>query len=140
VALASVSLCRSPLLAQQREEPPADATPAVSPHSPSGRIVDEVLPSAAPEAALESDPPKDDRLLYTLPNFLTVEVTPRLRAHFWQKFKLVAKDSFDIAEYPFLDCRPPSPRQATLRQNLDRESRLCETIWRRFADNTIAIS
>lgn len=105
VALAvGISLFVSPLLAQEREEQPADATAAVSASTvPLSESADEVSPPAAPEPSPESAAPKDDRLLYTLPNFLTVEGSasaPRLTSG--QKFKLVARDSFDIAEYPFL--------------------------------------
>ena len=94
-----ICLSVSPLLAQERAEPPSDASPAVlaSTVSPAESL------RSAPEPALESEPPKDDRLLYTLPNFLTVEgnaAAPRLTSG--QKFKLVAKDTFDIAEYPFI--------------------------------------
>jgi hypothetical protein len=47
--------------------------------------------------------PTNDRLFYTLPNYLTVENAsqlPPLTAG--QKFKLVAQGSFDPVEYPFV--------------------------------------
>lgn len=81
-----------------------DPTAAVSVSAlPSAELADNDLPDIAPRQAQESDTPRDDRLLYTLPNFLTVEgsaAAPRLTSG--QKFKLVAKDTFDIAEYPFI--------------------------------------
>jgi len=47
--------------------------------------------------------PKDDRILYTLPNYLTVENAdhaPKLTVG--EKYKLVAKDTFDWIEYPYV--------------------------------------
>ena len=44
----------------------------------------------------------NDRLFYTLPNFLTVQnagTLPPLTT--WQKFKVVARGSFDYVEYPW---------------------------------------
>jgi hypothetical protein len=66
-------------------------------------LTGDAVPPAAPEPALEAAPLKDDRLLYTLPNFLTVEANaPAPRLSSGTKFKLVAKDCFDVAEYPFI--------------------------------------
>ncbi|HUJ20233.1 MAG TPA: hypothetical protein VLX58_01870 [Bryobacteraceae bacterium] len=57
----------------------------------------------------DSDPPEiqtspnNDRLFWTLPNFLTVENAkdvPPLTAG--QKFKLIARSSFDPVEYPYI--------------------------------------
>jgi hypothetical protein len=91
-----------PLFAHEPQERSANATQDVpAPKLPLAESADEALPPIAIEPALES--PKDDRLLYTLPNFLTVEASsmaPRLSSG--QKLKLVAKDTFDIAEYPFI--------------------------------------
>lgn len=55
------------------------------------------------EAAPEQSVPKNDRIFYTLPNYLTVEnasQAPPLSAG--EKFKLVAMSSFDPVEYPFI--------------------------------------
>jgi hypothetical protein len=128
------------LFAQEREEPPADAIPVVpaSAVPPAESAASPLLPSA-PEAAPESDPPKDDRLLYTLPNFLTVEgnaAAPRLTSG--QKFKLVAKDSFDIAEYPFLGFQAAIAQASNtppeFRQGIPGYARRYGAA---FADNTI---
>lgn len=44
----------------------------------------------------------NDRLFYTLPNFLTVQNAGRLPPlTSWQKFKVVARGSFDYVEYPW---------------------------------------
>ncbi len=76
-------------------------------------------PASAPAAASASSPAtaserseqvrqqktgtSDDRLFWTLPNFLTVENAhniPRLTAK--QKFKVVLRTSFDPVEYPYI--------------------------------------
>lgn len=47
--------------------------------------------------------PKNDRLFYTLPNYLTVEnesEAPALSTG--EKYKMVAKTSFDYVEYPYI--------------------------------------
>ncbi len=52
---------------------------------------------------MQQSSPKNDRLLYALPNYLTVENAkqlPPLTAG--QKFKLVAEGNFDRAEFPFV--------------------------------------
>lgn len=99
-------LCVCPLLAQVQEAPLANSTPTVP--APAGATAESTgdavpTPAAAPEQAVEAAPPKDDRLLYTLPNFLTVEGNaPAPRLSSGTKFKLVAKDCFDVAEFPFI--------------------------------------
>src|SRR5271157_5177820 len=59
------------------------------------------------EGNKQTDPvqnaPKNDRIFYTLPNYLTVENSsqaPPLSTG--EKFKLVAMSSFDPVEYPFI--------------------------------------
>src|ERR1700722_11468757 len=86
----------------QGSEPGQEATPADSSSTEHPQAADD-----PPAPAVEPEQPiglfKDDRLLYTLPNFLTVQGTakePPLTSG--QKFKLVTKDCFDIAEYPFI--------------------------------------
>ena len=64
-------------------------------------------PSDSPKPALPSDNPQgtnptNDRILWTLPNYLTVENAahvPPLTIK--QKFKITAKDCFDPVEFPF---------------------------------------
>jgi hypothetical protein len=44
----------------------------------------------------------NDRLFYTLPNFLTMQNAGQLPPlTSWQKFKVVARGSFDLVEYPW---------------------------------------
>lgn len=47
--------------------------------------------------------PKNDRIFWTLPNYLTVENAAQVpRLSIWGKFKLTAKDSFDPVEIPYV--------------------------------------
>lgn len=99
-----------PLLA--REQQPADDQPAPSPQSsapqapstrapspqqqtPSGQSADE-----ARDKTQTGTP--DDRLGFVLPNFLTVENARKIRPlTVKQKFGIVARSSFDWAQYPW---------------------------------------
>jgi len=52
---------------------------------------------------VQQNSPKNDRLLYTLPNYLTVENASQLPPlTVRDKFKLVAEGTFDPVEYPFV--------------------------------------
>ena len=56
-----------------------------------------------PPPPVQQESPKNDRLLFALPNYMTVENAkqlPPLTAG--QKFKLVAQGNFDRAEYPWV--------------------------------------
>lgn len=58
---------------------------------------------APSQPQLKPEPPKNDRLFWALPNYLTVENesdTPPMTAG--QKFKLEAKQSFDPVQFPFI--------------------------------------
>jgi len=94
-----------PLAAQQ--QPAAPSAPSV-PSTPAAQ--DSSTATAKTDAKSNDDPapvqqssPKNDRLLYALPNYLTVENAkqlPPLTAK--EKFTLVAKGTFDPVEYPFI--------------------------------------
>jgi hypothetical protein len=86
----------------------ASAKPDGSPASPSGTSAGS-LPSAPsakkPEAqaARKENGTSNDRLFWTLPNFLTVENAreiPPLTSK--EKFKVVLRTSFDPVEYPYV--------------------------------------
>jgi hypothetical protein len=135
---ALLSVC--PLLAQGQEEPLTNSTPtAPAPAGATAELTGDAAPPAAPEPALEAEPPKDDRLLYTLPNYLTVEGNaPAPPLSSGTKFKLVAKDCFDVAEYPFIGFQAAIAQAtnspAELRQGLAGYARRYGAA---FADNTI---
>lgn len=109
-AILSFSILGSHIEAQQQTpaNPPAGqpsqqsqpASPATSQDKPPEKPKDSSQTGAGlPEQAT----PKDDRILYTLPNYLTVEnadQAPKLTAG--EKYKLVAKDTFDWIEYPYV--------------------------------------
>jgi hypothetical protein len=77
---------------------PAATTPATAAATPTAKSDAPPAP-AAPDASV----PKNDRILWTLPNYLTVENAtslPPLTAG--QKFKMVAEGTFDPIEIAFL--------------------------------------
>ena len=82
-----------PILAQ----PPQQA-----PEGPSPEVASEAGNKPSSENK-EPDSPKDDRLFWTLPNYLTVENAshvPPLTTR--QKYKLVAQQSFDPVQFPYV--------------------------------------
>lgn len=106
------------LLGQQAEQstPPASsptqpATPQAQPASPQTQTATpqtQTKPASDPGAAQSQpapDPnvPKNDRLFFALPNYLTVENASSLPPMtVGQKFKLVAEGTFDPVEFAFL--------------------------------------
>jgi hypothetical protein len=101
-----------PLSAQQQSpQPAAVGLDQMTVTTPSAEVGQASSPAAAKADTKSSDDPapvqqsspKNDRLLYALPNYLTVENSkqlPPLTAG--QKFKLVAEGTFDPVEYPFI--------------------------------------
>jgi len=92
--IVAISLLALPGLAQQ---PPPSADSALQAPTKSVEKADE-------DAQLPDHiNPQNDRLFWTLPNYLTVEnakqVSPLTTG---QKFKLVTKDTFDPVVYPFI--------------------------------------
>ena len=87
-----------PAAAQQPQQPPTSA-PAQTPSKPIEKSNgDQNSKSQEQEAS-----PKNDRIFWTLPNYLTVENAshvPPLTVG--GKFKLTAKDSFDPVEIPYI--------------------------------------
>ena len=60
----------------------------------------------SPRVEPSPQPASKDRLFYTLPNFLTVESTAKRKPlTTQQKFKLVARNTFDYAEFPWYGLR-----------------------------------
>jgi len=98
------------LLAQQSGQPPSQASqaPATSPQAQPATSQSPTTPAndaGAAKGPPAPDPnvPQNDRILWTLPNFLTVENAssmPPLSAG--QKFKLVAQGTFDPWELAFI--------------------------------------
>ena len=84
--------------AQQQQQPPAD-TSAQQPSQPEQKSKE----NKGQKSQEQQTGTSSDRIFWTLPNFLTVENAshiPPLTSS--QKFKLVARNSFDPAEYPFI--------------------------------------
>jgi hypothetical protein len=82
-----------PLLAQQPQQAPASPLPEVRSEADNKQGSETKEPVS----------PKDDRLFWTLPNYLTVEnashVPPLTTG---QKYKLVAQQSFDPVQFPYV--------------------------------------
>lgn len=103
-----------PLLAQQTDQPapPATQTQTASPQTqPATPPAQSATPQPPTKSANDSgatqiqDPnaSRNDRILWTLPNYLTVENSSSLPPlTVGQKFKLVAQGNFDPMEFAFL--------------------------------------
>jgi len=94
--ISTLLLVALPAVAQQQQEPPA-----TTPSNEQSKAGDK---NNADQKAEENSRTgtSNDRLFYTLPNFLTVQnagqLPPLTSA---QKFKVVARSSFDYVEYPW---------------------------------------
>jgi len=85
------------LRAQQAGEPPAPATPQSQSKPADGPTITQGQNAPDPNV------PKNDRILWTLPNYLTVENASSLPPMTTgQKFKLVAEGTFDPIELVFI--------------------------------------
>ncbi|HXW15196.1 MAG TPA: hypothetical protein VEN79_11860 [Terriglobia bacterium] len=80
------------------QPPPASpATPQTQSKSPSDPAPAATQPDPAPKV------PKNDRIFFALPNYLTVENASHLPPlTTWQKFKTVAEGCFDPVEFAFI--------------------------------------
>ncbi len=98
------------LIAQQDAQTPPQSTPS-QPTTPQTQTPQTQAPSKSAsdsgsqpsKSTPDSNVPKNDRIFYALPNYLTVENAkslPPLTAG--QKFKLVAEGTFDPLEFAFL--------------------------------------
>jgi hypothetical protein len=97
-AALAILLFASPSLAQQQQAPPVNP-PATQQSQPKSKSGDE----QSRQTQGQPNGTSNDRLFWTLPNFLTVEnasQVPPLTSR--QKFKVVARSSFDYVEYPYL--------------------------------------
>jgi hypothetical protein len=96
--MASVLLAL-PAAAQQAQEPPPASASAQTPSKPDEKNDgDQNQTNQQPEAG-----PKNDRIFWTLPNYLTVENAAHVAPlTVGGKFKLTAKDSFDPVEVPYI--------------------------------------
>jgi len=95
-------LCAFPLLAQQNPSPD-NATSQAQPKPDEKSATKDNPPSPEQKTPDAAQKPKNDRLFYVLPNYLTVEnagKTQPLTTR--QKFKLVALGTFDPVEYPYV--------------------------------------
>jgi len=96
ILIAALLLAVLPAMGQQ---PPAATPPSQDPP----KVQDRDKDNADPKAGVNPQPgTSNDRLFYTLPNFLTLENAgqmPPLTTG--EKFKVVARGSFDYVEFPW---------------------------------------
>jgi len=95
------ALLTAPALAQQPQPQPTDPPPSKAPTADPKKSPDKKN-TEAPTNASPSATTSNDRLFFALPNFLTLEnakQVPPLTAG--QKFKVVARSSFDYVQYPW---------------------------------------
>lgn len=91
--------------AQAQSAAPAQSQPQHQPSAEPSSLKEQPAPAATEDknkAHEEATGTSNDRLFYTLPNFLTIEnarQVPPLSAG--EKFKAVARGSFDYVEYPW---------------------------------------
>jgi len=86
----------------QSQQPPAQQPPANSPSSQQAPAPDKNKGDQEKDPKSQPSGTSNDRLFFTLPNFLTLEnahQVPPLSAG--QKFKVVARSSFDYVQYPW---------------------------------------
>jgi hypothetical protein len=98
----STLLFAFPLPAQQNP-PPAETTSQgqTKPEEKNGEKSDPAIQEQ--KAPNQEQSPKNDRLFFVLPNYLTVENTGKIPPlTTGQKFKLVALGTFDPVEYPYV--------------------------------------
>ena len=98
------SLGHTPASAQQPASPSGVSSPAQSSSQPEKNGGNGGPDSNAQDSKgeVQASSPTNDRIFYTVPNYLTVEnanQVPPLSAG--RKFKLVAEDSFDFFNYPW---------------------------------------
>lgn len=88
-----------PLRAQEKAPPPANPPSQSSPKTKT----ENKAQTDPGFRSKEQETPRNDRILWTLPNFLTVENAksiPPLSTK--EKFQLVARQTFDPVEFPFI--------------------------------------
>ena len=96
------NVCRAQQPAQPSQQQQSPAPAAAQPPGPSQPQQDPKTDANASAGAASPAPTSKDRLFWTLPNFLTIENAgkiPPLTAG--QKFKVVARSSFDPVQYPY---------------------------------------
>lgn len=94
--IAALLLAAFPAVAQQQQQP-AVATSSKDQSKPGDKDNADQRAEANPQTGTSKD-----RLFYTLPNFLTVQNAGQLSPLTpGQKFKVVARGSFDYVEYPW---------------------------------------
>ncbi len=88
----------TPPAAAGQQNPPAQATPSATPQTQN--LPDKPVPAGQQPSG---KPGSNDRLFYALPNFSTVESSEHLPPlSVGQKFKLVARGSFDYYQFAFI--------------------------------------
>jgi len=103
-AILGFAACNSECIrAQDQSAPAQQATPQIqSPSSPQQAQSGATTQQEKEKTREQQTGTSNDRLFYTLPNFLTIEnasEVPRLTVK--QKFAVVARGSFDYVEYPW---------------------------------------
>lgn len=102
-AIVAISFVALPALAQRQQTPPVQQTPPANPSAPQqSQPGDKSKDEQDKKSQEQTTGTSNDRLFWTLPNFLTVENAgqiPTLTTG--QKFKVVTRSSFDYVEYPW---------------------------------------
>jgi hypothetical protein len=89
-------LAQQPSAGSQQQSSAQSQPPAQQPPAGQSQKQDQNAPNTA-----EQKGTSNDRLFYTLPNFLTVQNANLPPLTTGQKFKVVARSSFDYVEYPW---------------------------------------
>ncbi len=101
--IVAISFVALPALAQRQQPLPVQQTPPANPSAPQqSQPGDKSKDDQDKKSQEQTTGTSNDRLFWTLPNFLTVENAgqiPPLTTG--QKFKVVTRSSFDYVEYPW---------------------------------------
>jgi len=142
-AVGTIGLAILSLTASTAAQPASSTTAGASPQAASAQTAqppDQQTPSAPSSQRPEpSISPVNDRIFWTLPNYLTVENAERVpRLTVGGKFRLTAKDSLDPVEFPFAaivaGIGQAQNSEPSYKQGLAGYTRRYATA---FADNTV---
>ena len=97
--IVAISLLALPALAQQQQPSSADSAS----QAPAKSAEESKDNAQSDKPVQDQNSPENDRLFWTLPNYLTIENAKHVPpVTVGQKFKLVTKDTFDPVVYPYV--------------------------------------